>query len=99
MPWNRSNIWNVLKHFPELVPVLAFLPPEKISGGYIREFERGFDLRYELSLVYCWRQNTDSPQLLKAAIGQKRRNYRTVMEYLFHLFMDRTATGFDCKEL
>lgn len=88
-----------IKHFPELVPVLAFLLPEKISGGYIREFKGGFDLRYELLSAYCWRQNTDLSQLLKAAIGQKRRNYRTVMEYLFHLFMGREATGFDCKEL
>lgn len=29
MSWNRSDIWNVLKHDPELVPVLAFLIPEK----------------------------------------------------------------------
>lgn len=99
MPWNWSDLWNVLKHFPELVQVLAFLLPEKISGGYIREFKRGLDLRYELSLAHCWRQNTGSSQLLKAAIGQKRRNHRTVVEYVFRLFMDRTATGFDCKEL
>jgi len=101
MPWNRSDAWNALNQaLPWTGPSAGLSPSrKKKSGAYIREFKRGFDLHYELLLVYCWRQNTDSSQLLKAAIRQKRRNHRTVMKYLFHLFMDRTATGFDCKEL